>query len=94
MAKYIDRAVINYYGFVFLHLQLLAVRRRLQHLSGLPVCAVAPTKDTLSHLYTHILNHCLPFLRLAAFAIHQITDVDVPAGLKRPPEERTTSTLA
>ncbi|VDD74451.1 unnamed protein product [Mesocestoides corti] len=72
--------------------QLLTVRRRLQHLSGLPVCSIQPSPATLSHLFAHIHAHCLPFLRVAAFAIYQITGVDVPPALSNPSHQKPSST--
>ncbi|VDK43147.1 unnamed protein product [Taenia asiatica] len=68
--------------------KLLAVRRRLQHLSGLPVCTVEPTSQNLTYLFTYIHSRCLPFLRIAAFLISQITNLDVPSELSHPPEDK------
>uniref|UniRef100_A0A0R3X6X4 E3 ubiquitin-protein ligase n=1 Tax=Hydatigena taeniaeformis TaxID=6205 RepID=A0A0R3X6X4_HYDTA len=68
--------------------KLLAVRRRLQHLSGLPVCTIEPTSQNLTHLFTYIHSRCLPFLRIAAFLISQITNLDVPSELSHPPEDK------
>ncbi|VDL59737.1 unnamed protein product [Hymenolepis diminuta] len=68
--------------------KLLAVRRRLQHLAGLPVCTIEATAENLSHLFSYIREHCLPFLRIAAYLISLFTNVDVPSELSNPkPEE-------
>nr|CDS30434.2 e3 ubiquitin protein ligase ubr2 [Hymenolepis microstoma] len=70
--------------------KLLAVRRRLQHLAGLPVCTIEATAENLAHLFSYIHKHCLPFLRIAAYLISLFTKVDVPSELSNPrPEEKS-----
>ncbi|VDO05848.1 unnamed protein product [Rodentolepis nana] len=75
-------------AFLWMTDKLLAVRRRLQHLAGLPVCTIEATAENLAHLFSYIHEHCLPFLRIAAYLISLFTSVDVPSELSNPrPEE-------
>uniref|UniRef100_A0A0X3P8H3 E3 ubiquitin-protein ligase n=1 Tax=Schistocephalus solidus TaxID=70667 RepID=A0A0X3P8H3_SCHSO len=82
--------------------KLLVVRRRLQQLCGLPVHTSVPSSPTalggqrgrgeeetatLRSLFEHIRVHCLPFLRIAAFIIQQITNIDLPANLSQQEQE-------
>ncbi|KAL7058874.1 hypothetical protein AAHC03_013990 [Spirometra sp. Aus1] len=83
--------------------KLLVVRRRLQQLCGLPVGTSVPASPTamggmhvreeenatLRSLFEHIRATSLPFLRIAAFVIQQITNVDLPAN----PSQREQESL-
>ncbi|VDP91598.1 unnamed protein product [Echinostoma caproni] len=71
--------------------QLLEVCNRLRKLVGLPV-QTFPSTDVLSAVYslsTYVRIHCLPFLRIAAFVIHLITQVEVPHDLRQVPDGET-----
>ncbi|KAF7257513.1 hypothetical protein EG68_05632 [Paragonimus skrjabini miyazakii] len=77
--------------------QLLQVWRRLRILAGLPStdnlisCKSSEVvrNNMVQQLSIHLRTSCLPFLRIAAFVMHQITGVDVPAGLKQGYESST-----
>ncbi|VDN35392.1 unnamed protein product [Dibothriocephalus latus] len=61
----------------------MAVRRRLRLLCDLPDCdeslsSAAATVTTLRSLFVHLRTTCLPFLRIAAFIMQEITAIDVP----------------
>ncbi|CAH8646700.1 unnamed protein product [Heterobilharzia americana] len=73
--------------------QLLDVWRLLRDLSGLPAPNLSTNGIDDDPAYvTHLTQslglflraNCLPFLRVAAFIIHKITGVDVPADLRQP----------
>ncbi|CDS37527.1 e3 ubiquitin protein ligase ubr2 [Echinococcus multilocularis] len=84
----INEALREPCAILWMNDKLLAVRRRLQHLSGLPICTAEPTSQNLTHLFTYIHSRCLPFLRIAAFMISQITNLDVPPELSHPLEDK------
>ncbi|VDN11025.1 unnamed protein product [Dibothriocephalus latus] len=59
-------------------------------LCGLPKCeenpsAAAAIVTTLRSLFAHLRTTCLPFLRIAAFIMQEITAIDVPAATLRQP---------
>ncbi|KAF6777989.1 hypothetical protein AHF37_02503 [Paragonimus kellicotti] len=80
--------------------QLLQVWRRLRILAGLPStdnlisCKSSEVvrNNMVQQLSIHLRTSCLPFLRIAAFVMHQVTGVDVPAGLKQGYEGSTEVT--
>lgn len=79
------------YTHVVLHFELLAVRRRLQHLSGLPVGQETASMQLSLSLYQHIRSHAIPFLRIAAFIVREITDLEVPSALLNKSNSTSTS---
>ncbi|TPP63670.1 E3 ubiquitin-protein ligase UBR2, partial [Fasciola gigantica] len=73
----------------WLNPQLLHVWGRLRNLVGLPVESFTPedVPSAVLSLSVHLRTNCLPFLRIAAFIIHLITQVEVPQGLCKPVED-------
>ncbi|BHF66337.1 hypothetical protein SprV_0200935300 [Sparganum proliferum] len=77
-------------------IQLLNVRRRLQLLCGLsdsdsPPAASSESEErgvttvtALKSLFSHLRATCLPFLRIAAFIMQEISNIDVPASHCQP----------
>lgn len=48
----------------------------------------------MTNLFVYIHSHCLPFLRIAAFIISQVTNLDVPSELSRsPPDDKPSCKL-
>ncbi|OON21147.1 hypothetical protein X801_02958, partial [Opisthorchis viverrini] len=71
-------------------LQLLQVWQRLRLLAGLPPVNGVSSDGTgnasqslIQSLSLYLRASCLPFLRIAAFVIHQITGVPVPTWLQQ-----------
>ncbi|VDM05251.1 unnamed protein product [Schistocephalus solidus] len=66
-------------------MKLLTVRGRLRLLCGLSDCDSPPTASsvseaataaTLKSLFAHLRSACLPFLRIAAFILQEITNIE------------------
>ncbi|VDN10577.1 unnamed protein product [Dibothriocephalus latus] len=77
------RILITLFSLSCLRIQLLTVRRRLRLLCDLPDCdeslsSATATVTTLRSLFVHLRTTCLPFLRIAAFIMQEITAIDVP----------------
>ncbi|BHF62055.1 hypothetical protein SprV_0100503600 [Sparganum proliferum] len=82
-------------------IQLLNVRRRLRLLCGLPDSDSPPvasseseergatTATVLRSLFSHLRATCLPFLRIAAFIMQEITNIDVPASHCQPSADKS-----
>nr|VZI25313.1 unnamed protein product [Spirometra erinaceieuropaei] len=81
---------------------LLNVRRRLRLLCGLPDSDSplvssssegekrgATTATALRSLFSHLRATCLPFLRIAAFIMQEITNIDVPASHCQPSADKS-----
>uniref|UniRef100_A0A0X3PYV3 E3 ubiquitin-protein ligase n=1 Tax=Schistocephalus solidus TaxID=70667 RepID=A0A0X3PYV3_SCHSO len=81
--------------------KLLTVRGRLRLLCGLSDCDSPPTASSVSEetgaatavalksLFAHLRSACLPFLRIAAFILQEITNIEVPAALCQPSTDKS-----
>ncbi|BHF62066.1 hypothetical protein SprV_0100504700 [Sparganum proliferum] len=90
------------YVSLWLTTKLLNVRRRLRLLCGLPDSDSPPvassesaergattTTTVLRSLFSHLRATCLPFLRIAAFIMQEVTNIDVPASHCQPSADKS-----